>query len=173
MNIFMDICQEIDIYNHEIIEDKNTIKSRYYHYIRKKKLLNLIESFGKVAVYDNYTINFFINTYLSTIDNILIPNFSIEKSDINRMVTAIYTKDSSVLKIIIRDLNPVLLNLIFYDKESKKYKNPKEFNVPNYLHYTGTDINRIKIINYTDSVYRFLMVDYLTKRLNITERKNK
>lgn len=171
MNIFMDICQEIDIYNHEISEGSKGIKSKYYHSMRKKKLLSLIESFGKVAVYDNYTINFFINTYLSTIDNIPLPNFGVEKSDINRMVTAIYTRDSSVLKIIIRNSDPALLNLIFYDKESQDYRRTRDFNVPNYLHYNGTDINRIKIINYADSVYRLLMVDYLTKRLNITERK--
>lgn len=165
MNIFIDICQEIDIYNHEYGKDNLNIKEKCRKYVTKRKLLNLINNFGD-AKYDTNIIGTFIETYFATQGIIDINDFKVEKSDIHSTTIASYKKDNATLKVILKYSDYNIITISFVDKESKDFKYTSSYIISNYLDTRRIgDLKKKKIVDYMDSVYRYLMVDYLSRRL--------
>ena len=72
----------------------------------------------------------------------------------------------STLKVILKYSDYNIITISFVDKESKDFKYTSSYIISNYLDTRRIgDLKKKKIVDYMDSVYRYLMVDYLSRRL--------
>lgn len=165
-SIFLDICQEIDIFNHDYQDkEKLTLKDKYQRYVRRKKLLKLIDKILNVPIYNISTLYFFFVTYNSTVNIISLDKAKIIYSDINHRFSMEYNKNDLVIKLFISDANNNTLNVISYNKQVDEYSYSLDFMVYNKLQYKGTDDRREKMVNFIDAIFRETIAEYLYKRL--------